>query len=59
MHYVAVSRKLCRFAVHGLSMTLADYTLVFAKNMEKSVKLQMNDSSFNPEHNTINRSLTH
>ena len=29
--------KLCRFAMHGLSLTSVDYALVFANNMEKFV----------------------
>ena len=29
--------KLYRFAMHGLSVNLVDYALVFAKNMEKFV----------------------
>ena len=55
-HYARCRRlsKLCRFTMHGLSVTLVDYALVFTTNMEKFVCnfRCMNDSSFNPEQNS-------
>ena len=37
MHNVVVRQNRVVLAMHGLSVTLVDYALIFAKNMEKSV----------------------